>query len=636
MGAGTGAGREWTVPGYQHVQELGSGASGRVVLALHEASGRSVAIKYLAPRLLSDMRFVERFRAEARLLAGLSDPHLVQFLDYVESPEGAAIVMELVGGVSLRAILDRNPVLEPEAALVLLKGSLLGLAAAHAAGVVHRDYKPGNVLVPAEGDSKLADFGIAVPVGANPGFAGTPAYMAPEQWVRGTPSPATDVYAATVVFVECLAGAQPYRGSTLEEWSTAHRTAPVPVDAVPESLRALVNHGMAKDPAQRPASAAAFVDELESVASTAYGKGWEKRGRKRLVALVSLLAALIPRGLTDLPPSMRTTPHVEPAKLPKPNWGGGLLSGKALVIVGTVLVIALVTTVIVVVRDRDKSDESRPRASVSSTGFVTPSTVPSDSGPVVVIVRDRVEEERTARFVSALQGCCQHQSYATGELEYRKDASAVGVTRVFAGDEASVVPAARAKRFGIDESLLLPYPFAEGRVFYFTDAKARQAALGKSTYVIGGTAYAKAAGTGWKTFTPETSKYSGGGTESAAFHQRSAAEQGFDARAAASPEHLFALLGAGGKVQRGTNGAIAYRGTVSAATIAKDPRFTRVYQSYGSTDGDVSYTVTLGPDYLPRALSLRWHMPKGTEAYPYTTLDVRYTGWGEGDPIQPP
>ncbi len=152
---------EWDVPGYTELRALGSGGFGEVVLARHDASGVLVAIKYLRPDLLADQEFVEMFRGEAATLASLDDPNVVRLYEYVESPAGAAIVMELIDGVSLRDILARQGSTTAEAALVVLEGSLLGLAAAHRRGVVHRDYKPENVLVNGNGTSKLTDFGIS-------------------------------------------------------------------------------------------------------------------------------------------------------------------------------------------------------------------------------------------------------------------------------------------------------------------------------------------------------------------------------------------------------------------------------------------------------------------------------------------
>ena len=122
----------WNVPGYTGLKKLGSGGFGDVVLARHDESGTLVAIKYLRQELLSDAEFAEMFRGEAAVLASIDDPHVVRLYDYVESPSGAAIVMELVDGVSLRDILERSGETTPEAALVVLEGSLLGLAAAHA------------------------------------------------------------------------------------------------------------------------------------------------------------------------------------------------------------------------------------------------------------------------------------------------------------------------------------------------------------------------------------------------------------------------------------------------------------------------------------------------------------------------
>src|SRR5580700_7171481 len=171
----------WNVPGYTGLKKLGSGGFGDVVLARHDESGTLVAIKYLRPELLSDPEFAEMFRGEAAVLVSISDPNVVRLYDYVESPSGAAIVMELVDGVSLRKILEGQGATTPEAALVVLEGSLLGLAAAHERGVVHRDYKPDNVLVDADGASKLTDFGIAARSGDR-AAGGTLAYAPPEQF----------------------------------------------------------------------------------------------------------------------------------------------------------------------------------------------------------------------------------------------------------------------------------------------------------------------------------------------------------------------------------------------------------------------------------------------------------------------
>jgi serine/threonine protein kinase len=309
--------REWSVPGYTELRALGSGGFGEVMLARHDASGVLVAIKYLRHDLLADPGFAGMFRGEAAVLASLEDPNVVRLYEYVESPSGAAIVMELINGVSLHEILVHQGGTAPEAALVVLQGSLLGLAAAHQRGVVHRDYKPANVLVNGDGVSKLTDFGLAVRTGDRPAPAGTLTYVAPEQIAGAPASPAGDVYSATATFYQCLTGHPPFRGESAE-LLRQHRTEPVPLDLVPAPLRPLVAAGMAKDPQRRPADAITFVAGLQTAASGAYGKDWEKRGRSHLGEAALLLAALWPSGA---PPAVQGTTvhrislrHIAPVK----------------------------------------------------------------------------------------------------------------------------------------------------------------------------------------------------------------------------------------------------------------------------------------------------------------------------------
>jgi serine/threonine protein kinase len=284
----------WVIPGYTEVKELGSGGFGAVMLARHDATGTPVAIKYLRPELAGDAYVAEMFRAEAITLGSLDDPHVTRLYEYIESPAGAAIIMELVDGVTLREILSRFGKTSPEAALVVLYGSLLGLAAAHARGVVHRDYKPTNVLVNAYGASKLTDFGIAVLAGTDIPTGATAAYAPPEQWDAAPASPASDVYAATVTFYECLTGERPFTGQSDETLAAQHRYGAAAMAPVPEPLRPLVARGMAKDPQYRPANAAALAAELRAAAAGAYGEAWESRGRSQLGEAALLLAALWP------------------------------------------------------------------------------------------------------------------------------------------------------------------------------------------------------------------------------------------------------------------------------------------------------------------------------------------------------
>jgi serine/threonine-protein kinase len=287
---------EWELPGYTELRALGSGGSGEVVLARHDESGTLVAVKYLRDDLLADPGFAAMFGGEAAVLASLDDPNVVRLYEYIKSPPGAAVVMELIDGVSLREILSHQDKTTVEAALVVLQGSLLGLAAAHRRGVVHRDYKPENVLVEGDGFSKLTDFGIAARARDRPIPADMLAYAPPEQFSGAPASTAGDVYAATATFYECLTGHPPFTGQITEALPAQHRSEPVSLEAVPEPLRPLVTAGMAKDPGDRPSDAAALVSELRTVAADLYGQDWEDRGRSRLAEAVPLLTALWPSG----------------------------------------------------------------------------------------------------------------------------------------------------------------------------------------------------------------------------------------------------------------------------------------------------------------------------------------------------
>ena len=325
----------WGVPGYAELKELGSGGFGDVVLARHEETGTLVAIKYLRPDLLADPLFAGMFRDEAQVLGAMDDPNVVRLYEYVESPAGAAIVMELIDGVSLRDILVSQGATTPEAALVVLQGSLLGLAIAHQRGVVHRDYKPENILIGADGVSKLTDFGLAVRTGDRPVPAGTLLYVAPEQMMGGPATPASDVYAATATFYECLTGAPPFGGAAAD-LMRAHRSEPVPLDPVPAPLRPLVTAGMAKDPRQRPADAMVLVAALRAAAAGAYGPDWEERGRSKLGEAAVALAALWP--LADPPAAQGFTVH-------RIFLGRQLTPLRAVIVLGAVVAVALIGTV---------------------------------------------------------------------------------------------------------------------------------------------------------------------------------------------------------------------------------------------------------------------------------------------------
>ncbi|MGW5157445.1 protein kinase domain-containing protein [Nonomuraea wenchangensis] len=294
------------VPGYREVRQLGAGRTGRVFLATYQSTGAYVAIKYLNATLRRDAEFMERFRSDTHHLVELDQPDIVRLYEYVETPARAALVMELVDGVTLRALLAEHGHVTPEAALAVLKGILLALAAAHEKGVPHRDVKPENVLVQADGTSKLTDFGVVVHA-EEPGVpAGSPAYMSPELWTLHQAGPQADLYAAACTLFEAVRGRPPFRAAgeggqdELDVPATRdrHLTEPIPLEVVPDTLRDLLRRGLAKDPAARYASAREFAAELEEDAVAGYGPEWEKRGRRHLAELATLMALRFPLART--------------------------------------------------------------------------------------------------------------------------------------------------------------------------------------------------------------------------------------------------------------------------------------------------------------------------------------------------
>jgi eukaryotic-like serine/threonine-protein kinase len=247
---------------------IAAGGMGEVWRADDQVLDRRVAVKLLRPEYVHDPVILARFRAEAHYVGQLSHPGIAQLYDYAEAGpvSPAYLVMELVDGPSLATLLAAGP-LPPRRTADVLAQAALALDAAHRAGVVHRDIKPGNLLIAADGRVKMTDFGIAQSPRAasltNTGaLIGTMAYLAPERVSGQSATPASDLYALGVVGYECLTGQPPFQGEPLQV-ALAHRDQPFPGlpgwclgSPAGVALARLIMDMTAKDPGRRPASAA--------------------------------------------------------------------------------------------------------------------------------------------------------------------------------------------------------------------------------------------------------------------------------------------------------------------------------------------------------------------------------------------
>jgi serine/threonine protein kinase len=350
---------------YRLERRLGVGGMATVQLAFDSRLERYVAVKLLAEHLADDSSFVSRFRREALAAARLVHPNVVQVFDFGldDATHRNFIVMEFVDGKSCAEILRERSKLPPGEAVDLLAQACRGLDYAHRNGVVHRDVKPGNLMVSRERMVKLADFGIAkaaeqsdiTKVGS---VLGTAAYLAPEQ-ARGEPAgPASDLYALGVVAYQLLAGRLPYDAASLTDLARLQDSSPPPrldelEPAVPPSLAAAVARALHRDPERRYRDAAEMEAALRDgmrgrapAGDTEATWALADTDQTRVLAGTSATSAMPRERSTQVRPRKRMEPIPEPAAprraprrapaAPAPRRGAGLRLW-----VGLLLVLAL-------------------------------------------------------------------------------------------------------------------------------------------------------------------------------------------------------------------------------------------------------------------------------------------------------
>jgi serine/threonine-protein kinase len=268
---------------YLLLERIAVGGMGEVWRAQDEVLSRVVAVKVLKAEYAADPSFLDRFRAEARHTAALSHPGIANVFDYGEAggPGGQDLpflVMEYVEGEPLSTVLGRERRLPPDRVLDIVGQTGLALQAAHEAGVVHRDVKPGNLLIRPDGVVKVTDFGIARAVDAAPvtqtGFVvGTAAYLSPEQAAGKPVTPASDIYALGVVAYECLAGRRPFDDASPVAVAMAHMNTAPP--ALPKDVQPLVadfvTRAMDKEPSRRQPTAGDFGRTALALAASLRG-----------------------------------------------------------------------------------------------------------------------------------------------------------------------------------------------------------------------------------------------------------------------------------------------------------------------------------------------------------------------------
>lgn len=343
---------------YDVVRPLGWGGMAEVYLTVDRQLGREVAVKVIRERFAEDERFVKRFRREARAAASLSHPNVVAVHDVGVHQGSPFIVMEHVPGRTLAELVRDGGPMDPGRVAEIGEAVARALGAAHTAGIVHRDVKPGNVMVTADGRVKVLDFGIAralrwTPLTDTPAVQGTAEYMAPE-YVRGEGAdPRSDMYSLGVVLYELLAGRPPFTGdSPLQVAYKALEEAPAPPDAVrpglPAGLTAVVMRCLAKHPGDRYRRAEELAADLG-----------------RLQAGRPVATAPIPRDRTRV---LRAHELDEPPRPRRPNrkvWAG---IGAGVVVVGAVLALTLPALMADADRNRPGRRPLRPPTAVEADG----------------------------------------------------------------------------------------------------------------------------------------------------------------------------------------------------------------------------------------------------------------------------
>ncbi len=263
---------------YRVATKIATGGTSTVYRGLDTRLDRPVALKVMDSRYAGDAQFLTRFQLEARSVARLKDPGLVAVYDQGLDARHPFLVMELVEGGTLRELLAERGPMPPHAVAAVLRPVLGGLAAAHRAGLVHRDVKPENVLISEAGEVKIVDFGLVRAV-AEAGststsvILGTVAYLSPEQVKDGNASPRSDVYAVGIVAYELLTGQTPFSGDTSLSVAYQRLDTDVPppgsvISGVPAQFDELVERATARDPAGRYADAQEMGAELDAIADT--------------------------------------------------------------------------------------------------------------------------------------------------------------------------------------------------------------------------------------------------------------------------------------------------------------------------------------------------------------------------------
>jgi serine/threonine-protein kinase len=256
--------------------KIASGGTSTVYRGLDVRLDRPVAVKVMDARYAGDDQFLTRFRLEARTVARLKNPGLVAVYDQGLDARHPFLVMELIEGGTLRELLAERGPMPPHAVAAVLRPLLGGLAAAHRAGLVHRDVKPENVLISDDGDVKIADFGLVRAVAAagitsTSVILGTAAYLSPEQVRDGNAGPRSDVYSVGILTYELLTGRTPFTGDSALSIAYQRLDADVPpagavIDGVPTQFDEFVGRATARDPADRYADAIEMGADLDAIA----------------------------------------------------------------------------------------------------------------------------------------------------------------------------------------------------------------------------------------------------------------------------------------------------------------------------------------------------------------------------------